>query len=360
MIDNKISVIGAGSGGIAFATYFASKGKQIMVYDNDFAKINSLKRKKVVNVTGVLNANIDSLMFTSDIKEVMVNSRLIMVSITTNNISNLAEKMAPFVKPNQIIVLNPGHTFGAIEFIYTLKKNGVKDLPIVAETQDLIFASRLDNNYDLKINGIKKVMDIATYNPNDIKEVISNLLPYFSQFNQVENVWITSLNNISSILHPIPMLLNLSRIERKENYRYYLDGITETITEFMTRVDQERLDIGKALDVDLISVIDWMKNAYNTHGNTIYECIQNNNAYSQIIGPKTIKHRFIYEDILSGLVPLAAMGHSLGVSTKMMDTFIDLGNIVSHRDYRKEGRSLEKIGLDQLQADDLISLFKLH
>ncbi|WFA08574.1 NAD/NADP-dependent octopine/nopaline dehydrogenase family protein [Tissierella sp. Yu-01] len=358
MIDKKITVIGAGSGGIAFSTYFASMGKNVTVYDNDCIRIDSLKRKKVIDVTGALNASIDSLVFTSSIEEAMIDSRFIMVSITTNNISNLAKKMSPYIKPEQIIVLNPGHTFGAIEFIYTLKENGVINLPTVAETQDLIFACRLDDKYNLKINGIKKVMDIATYNTEDIKEVISNLSPYFPQFNPVKNVWATSLNNISSILHPIPMLLNISRIENEENYKYYFDGISKTITEFMSIVDQERLSIGKALGVNLTSILTWMKNAYNVNGNTIYECIQNNNSYSQIIGPKTLKHRFIYEDISSGLVPLAAIGHKLGVGTKMMDIFIDLGNIVCQRDYREEGRNLEKVGLDQLEIDNIINLFE--
>jgi len=355
---NKIAIIGAGSGGLAFATYFANAGISVTVYDNDITKINALKEKRCISVTGIINADVDSLTFTDSLEEALSDVRLIMVSITTNNIAKLAINIAPFINPSQIFVLNPGHTFGALEFVYTLKANGVQELPIVAETQDLIFVSKLDKDYNLKIIGIKKQMDIASYNPKDINEVISVLLPYFPQFNPVKNIWITSLNNMSSILHPIPTLLNISRVEGNEDYLYYCDGITQTVAEIMNLADQERLAIGQALDVNLIPILDWMKSAYNTGGNTIYECIQNNKAYSQILGPKTKEHRFIFEDILSGLVPLTSMGHKLNISTRTMDAFIDLGNIISRRDYRKEGRTLDKIGLDQMEIDSIKNLFK--
>lgn len=357
MNKNKIAVIGAGSGGLAFATYFANKGLNVSVYDNDTLRIRALREKQVINVAGIFEANIDSLTFTETIEEAISDVELIMVSITTNNIADVAHDISPFIRANHIVVLNPGHTFGAVEFVHILKRNEVKELPIVAEAQDLIFACRTDNSFNLKVNGIKKIMDIATYNPDDVNEVISILSPHFPQFNPVENIWSTSLNNVSSILHAVPMLLNLSRIEKKEDYRYYYDGITKSIAEIMDLVDQERLAIGHALNVDLTSILTWMKNSYDTSGNTLYECIQNNKAYSQILGPKTLNHRFIFEDTLSGLVPLASIAHKLGVSAKMMDTFIDLGSIVGQRNYREEGRTLEKIGLDQMEVENIKKLF---
>lgn len=358
MDKNKIAVIGAGSGGLAFATYFANKGASVSVYDNDILKIKALKEKKEIKVSGVLDVSINSLTFTNSIEEAINDAKLIMVSIITNNIANVAKDMAPFLKPYQTIVLNPGHTFGAIEFVHIIKQQGLKELPIVAEAQDLIFVCGLNNQYDLKISSIKKAMDIATYNPNDVHEVIKILSNYFTQFNPVENVWVTSFNNISSILHAIPMLMNVSRIENGEDFKYYYEGITKAVAEIMDIVDQERLSIGHKLNVELDSILSWMKKAYNTEGNTIYECIQNNKAYIQIVGPKTLNHRFIFEDILSGLVPLSSMGHKLNVNTKMIDIFIDLGCIISQRNYSEEGRTLEKIGLDQMNVDNIKGLFK--
>lgn len=46
MDRNKIAVIGAGSGGLAFATFFASEGASVNVYDNDVLKIRALNEKK--------------------------------------------------------------------------------------------------------------------------------------------------------------------------------------------------------------------------------------------------------------------------------------------------------------------------
>lgn len=356
-MSEQIAVIGAGSGGISFAIHLAMKGKEVIIYDNDKSKIEKLKKKHVIKVSGLYNLEMDSLKFTENIEEAISKAKLILVSITTNNIKNLANEISPFISSNQIIIFNPGHTFGAIEFVYNLKRNGVKNLPIVAETQDLIFACRLDNNYNLKINGIKKSMDIATYNPKDIKKVLSILSKYFRVFNPVENTWITSLNNISSMIHPIPTLLNISRIEDLKTFRYYREGITQTISDIIELADKERLAIGKALDIDLTSTLNWMKASYDTDGETIYECIENNKTYDEILGPNNIEHRFIFEDIMSGLVPMASMGAKLNIETPTLNTFIDLGNLVNKRNYREEGRTLKKISLDNIEVNDIKNYF---
>lgn len=358
MKKKKITVIGAGSGGLSFAAWFLNKGNEVTVYDNDNEKTKSLKQKKKIRVTGILDMEINTSILTDSIEEAVSDSNLIMVSITTNDIKDFAKEFAPLANKDQMVVLNPGHTFGAIELMHILNKHNVKTMPIIVEAQDLIFTSRTDKDLNLKISGIKKEMDIAAYNPSDINTASCILKEVFPQINPVKNVWLTSLNNISSILHPIPSLLNLSRIEYANEFRYYYDGISKTVGDIMNRADEERLEIGKALGLELTSVVNWMKGSYDTYGGNIYECIKNNKSYSEIMGPKSINHRFIYEDLLSGLVPLVSMANKLSVKTPVMETFIKLGSFVSNTDYIMEGRTLEKIGLGDVSALDIKLMFK--
>ena len=50
-------------------------------------------------------------------------------------------------------------------------------------------------------------------------------------------------------------------------------------------------------------------------------------------------------DTMSGLVPLASVGHALGIPTPMMDAFVNIASAVCGRDFWKEGRTAEKLGM---------------
>lgn len=48
---------------------------------------------------------------------------------------------------------------------------------------------------------------------------------------------------------------------------------------------------------------------------------------------------------MSGLVPLASVGHALGIPTPMMDAFVNIASAVFGRDFWKEGHTAEKLGM---------------
>lgn len=57
----------------------------------------------------------------------------------------IAEKLAPHLEDDQLIVLNPGRTGGALEFRKVLKDKGCRKKVFIAEAQTFIFASRCSN-----------------------------------------------------------------------------------------------------------------------------------------------------------------------------------------------------------------------
>ena len=77
----------------------------------------------------------------------------------------------------------------------------------------------------------------------------------------------------------------------------------------------------------------------------MYELLQNNEPYRGLKPPRDLSHRFVVEDIMSGLVPIASLGDQLGVPTPMIDAFIEIGSVAAGRDFRVEGRTVEKLGL---------------
>ena len=69
-----------------------------------------------------------------------------------------------------------------------------------------------------------------------------------------------------------------------------------------------------------------------------------------------LKHRFIVEDTASGLVPLASIGAMMGVKTPIMDAYISIASVVSGRDFKSEGRTVEKLGLTGKTPTEILEM----
>ena len=102
------------------------------------------------------------------------------------------------------------------------------------------------------------------------------------------------------------------------------------------------------MDIQLETICDWFKRTYNVEGNLL-ECI-NNEIYKNIEAPSTIQHRYIDEDVPFGLVPLESLGKLLDVDTSHISMIINLASLVRQKDYRKEGRIIEKAEFERLRS----------
>ena len=147
-----------------------------------------------------------------------------------------------------------------------------------------------------------------------------------------------TLNNVGAMFHPIPAVMNISRIENKENYYHYTQGISPLIASYIEKVDIERGKICEKMNSKFISVTEWLKEEYNTLGDNLYENLQSNKAYAKIIGPQNIDHRYIYDDILTGLVPLYKTAVFKNVEARCMKSFIDFASLLLNYDFILNGR----------------------
>ena len=66
-------------------------------------------------------------------------------------------------------------------------------------------------------------------------------------------------------------------------------------------------------------------------------------------GPTSVNSRYITEDVSQGLVMLEALGQYLGVKTPFCTALIEIANAALGRDLRENGRSLERLGVDNIK-----------
>ncbi len=335
----KVCVCGAGHQGISMAAHLSLSGIEVTLWNRSQKNISEIIKTREIKCDGVINGVAKIQKVSTSIGEVV--SDFVMVSTPSNAHKDIAKALAPYVHKDMIVILNPGRTFGAVDFAETLISCGVKELPHIAETQTIVYTCRKSSQNKATIYTLKNDVEIASIRKDDLGLIMGSL-PTFLQpcFKPVDSVAYTSLSNVGMVLHCAPVLMNIGWIEsEKVDFKYYYDGISPYVSRFIEKIDSERLKVSSALGFSVESCKDWMKRSYNIKGENLYECIGNNEHYKEIDAPPTMDCRYIFEDIPNGLVPIEHIGRELGVQTPTITTIIDLANSVYDLDFRKLGRT---------------------
>ncbi len=342
---SAVFVCGAGHQGLSMAAYLALNGVEVNLWNRTYKNVKEIIDTGIIYCSGIVNGNAKIARISTNMADVITD--FVMVTTPSSAHKDVARELAPFVHKNMIIILNPGRTFGAIEFAEELKRYKVKQLPQIAETQTIVYTCRKSGKNSTNIFALKNGVKIAALKGSDINFILGSMPECLrSYFSPVESVAITSLSNIGMILHCAPVMMNLGWIEcEKVEFKYYYDGISKSVAHFLEKIDAERQLVAKAGGYKIESLKEWLKRTYLVTGNSLFECIRNNKAYREIDAPPTINSRYIFEDVPNGLVPVESMGIEFGILTPNITTIINLACSVMDTDYRKSGRvfTLERL-----------------
>lgn len=332
------------------AGHLALKGYKVNLYDRNKQKIEALQQLKGVQLIGKIKGFGELALITSCLKDALTGTDIVMIVVPANAHKAVAKACKPYLKEHQIVILNPGRTGGALEF-----SNVLNNRVTVAETQTLLYACRSLKPGLCHVYGVKKSIPIAAFPGYKISHIYSLIKAAFPQFVSCKNVIETSLSNIGAVFHPTITILNSSRIERKDNFDFYTDGVTKSVANTLEKIDNERLRVAEALKVQVISAKKWLNVVYGSIGDSLYARIHNTHYYKGISAPKTLFTRYIYEDVPTGLVPIANFGKLLGVDTSFINSLIESASIISNKDYALNGRTLFDMGLNTININELES-----
>ncbi len=355
-----IVIIGAGNSGLTMAAHLTMEGHDVRLFSRRREEVEKLSQVNTIMSQGVIVGAAPIKLFTNDISQAVEGAELIIVATPADAHCVVAELLAPHLTDRKIICLHPGRTFGAIEFLHSLRRSGAPEQPLVGETQTTIYTCRKCGLNIVEILALKKSVQVAGLNATDTQELLEALPSCLSaHLEAADNIGVTSLGNIGPILHTAPMLFNAGWVEcGRTSFKYYRDGITPLIASFLERIDAERVALGEKLGIGLVGVTEWMKKSYDIRGDTLYETIQNNSYYGTIEAPVSLRHRYLMEDISTGLVPYEALGAALGLKMKLTAQVIDLATELLEYDFRSQGRNFRRLGWESSSIDTIASVLK--
>jgi len=361
-IPSRYTVIGAGHGGKAMAAHLSLLGVEVIQYNRTNEHIAAIAARggiELESYEGGPHGFAKIKKTTSNPGEALHNAEVVMVVVPSSAHADIARTIAPYINEGQIIILHPGRTGGAIEFYNILKTSGSKVDFTVAEAETFIYASRSEGPAQTRIFRIKEAVPLAALPSDRTEKVLEAIRPVYPQFIDGINVLHTGLNNMGAIFHPALILLNAGRIESTHgDFQFYIDGVTPSVARVLEVLDRERVTVASALGIRARTSMEWLKLAYNTTGSDLYEAIHNQPGYIGIMAPRTLNHRYIFEDVPMSLVPIASLAQQYGVSTRGIDSIIRLACIVHRTDYWRRGRTLQKLGIEKLSVTELTQFVK--
>jgi len=353
----RFAVIGAGHGGKAMAAHLALLGCQVTLFNRSEDHISILKQRGGIDLEGGegIPRGFGALAgATSEYEVAAQNADVINVVVPSSAHAEIAKKLAPFLRTGHIVILHPGRTGGALEFAKVLREQQCDADVTIAEAETFIYASRSDGPAQAHIFRIKEAVPLAALPATRTEQVLEAIRPVYPQFINGVNVLHTGLNNMGAIFHPALTLLNAGWIEATHgDYQFYIDGVTPSVARVLEELDRERVTVAASLGIRARTGMEWLKLAYNTTGDDLYTAIHNQPGYYGIKAPNTLQHRYIFEDVPMSLIPIASLGDRFGVSVNGIDSIVRLACIVHRTDYWKRGRTVAKLGLEDLSVNEM-------
>jgi opine dehydrogenase len=363
MAIHKIAVLGAGNGGSAAAADLTLRGYQVHLYSRSRSTLQPILERGGIEILEAGKQGVaEPHLVTSDMAEAVADADLIMITAPSVAHEYLGRGLAAYLSDGQILLLNPGHTGGALHLSSVLRESGVKIKIRICETVTLTYICRLTGPARVEIYRRTTHLRCAAFPGKFTPDLVAQISKIFPHIVPAENVMETGLSNINAIMHPAGMVGNAGWIEnRAGDFYFYREGITPAIANVISRVDQERIAIVRRLGLPPLSFVEIFFQAGLTSeaarsSGSVYRAIRESAPNQAIKAPGSLDHRYLKEDVGYGLVPMAEIGKFLEVETPVIDALITVASEINQINYRREGLTLEKMGLSGVKPEDLKAL----
>jgi opine dehydrogenase len=202
-------------------------------------------------------------------------------------------------------------------------------------------------------------LSFAAFPGRNAKHLYDLLRPVFPHIVAGANVFETAFMNINATFHPPGMLMNTGWIEHSGgNFLFYREGMSASVARVAEAVDRERMAIAAALAIPTKSFLEvFHRVGLTSHagmdsGSIRAACLASA-PNTTVKSPPALAHRYIYEDVGYGLVPMTELAQLGGVATPVMDSLITIANTALGEDLRKSGLTLEKMGIAGKKPSEL-------
>lgn len=349
----RIAILGAGNGGCAAAADLTHRGHSVALYDlPQFAeKLRPIQERGGLEIMDEGFAKIDTV--TTNIAEAMQGANLVFNPIPAFAHETFARICAPFVEDGQVIVIW-GKGGACLVYGKVFSDLGVKADVAIGDTNTLPYGATRMGPTLVRIEARVMELITASFPGKKLERVLKGLKTAFPDVSirPARNVLESILVDYNAITHPPPMICNAARIELGDPTFCLFDKSANTpaVVNLIKLVDRERMAISEALGIKAYTLeeeilhVGWNPAGRENDGVLpLYDAIHTEKL-EVCEGPFKLNTRHLTEDIPHGLFTYCELGRLVGVPTPVSDALVTLACGLLNRDFRAEGRSLERLG----------------
>jgi opine dehydrogenase len=353
-----VAIIGAGIGGIYLAAELGIAGYKLRLHDLDDARLADIRAFGGIDVEGDRPGFAVVERATSDLPSAVDGADVLIIVTGGNAQATVARSLAPSLHDGQIILLIQGNTGGSLIVRRALDEAGCRADVTVAEIDNYPYSCRRLSPTRIRPIVTKRWLQIAAFPGNRIASVHQRLSPLFPQAVAAPNALYTGFTNANAMLHVANCVANAARIESGDGYRFYAEGVTPAVARLYQAINLERVAVAAALGAAAPTLEDWFDRVYGVREASLVETCRrltyNSDGPYQATGtPTSLDHKFITEDVPTGLIPMSALGAAAGISTPAIDALIGIVHNMTGKDFKLEGRTLMRLGLDGISAAEI-------
>jgi opine dehydrogenase len=357
-----VAVLGAGAGGLSAAVELTAAGHQIRLWNRREATLAPFRDAGGVLASGVLGDGFTALpVLTTSLAEALGGADVAVVCLPALAHRELADDLAS-LGCRIPLILNPGHTLGAVHVASRFARQRIARPPI-AELSTLTYVARVGHGPTVRITATaRRVRAAALGIDRGALEFATDLWPSC----QIErDVFATGLANVNLVLHPPAAVLAMAWVEATHGqFAYYADATTPAVAAVMATLDSERLSLAETFGHHLdplaeemlaIGTVDVVPDVGSIE-QRLQVAVSTGRANAAIMAPSSLEHRYYREDFAFGVVPLLELARVAGTHAPVAEALLRLVDCAMHGAPTQDGLTLNSLGLDAGDADELVDL----
>jgi len=350
----KIAILGAGNVALANACYLSSAGHDVHLWSPFASECEALMAAGTIAYEGFMSGTAE-VSVSRDARSCIEGAGVVMICAPAFGHQSLMAAACPHVIESQDIVIHPVTGLSSLLMSRMLKARTMR--PTLVDLSTSLFTTRKTGPASVRLLRIKDVIDVATIPSDRGTAAMGRLESLFGKRFRLEpNALAISLNNHNPVYHVPPLLCNLSRAEKKEDWIIW-ENITPGVARFVKLVDDERIAVVRHYGTTEIPVEQYFRQSFGVDGGDLDEIFR---AVAEKlkgpIGPQDFNHRFILEDVPYALVFFHSLGRVAGIGMPITESLIRITSGLYRRDFVKEGHTVEALGLGGLDARAIVEV----
>lgn len=341
----SIAIVGCGAAGSALAADLTRRGfEPPRVFDRDDDVMAALVATGGVVSRGMIGDRIAPVR-ALPLADCVDGAVLVVVAVTADRHEEVAQALAPLLRPGQRVLLYCGYVAGCLWFRRAFLAAGGSAGVVIVEAANTLHLCGLVRPGEVFVSAVKAWLEITGLDPEGAQAVLDVVGPAFPEFTAGANCLETGLINPNPVGHLPAAVYNFALFEepaaRLNAGTLHFDelhwpGVRAAASAF----DRERCGLIAALGLTPMSRPDFNARSYPPGSRMVGEP-------PRFGGKLLLRH--VHEDGPCALVPMLSLAEAIGFAmpaARALATALRLVGV----DLDTHGRSVARIGPSALRA----------